>query len=436
VRTSAPGTRDLTLGGDRLSSTRATGTATPIGVSAATSTSPSSPLARGYIPELDGLRGIAILLVIVHHFWPATGYLVPAKPVVHLGWMGVDLFFVISGFLITGILLDTRGQRGYFRNYLARRMLRVFPLYYLFVITAFLVIPAAQPGSFWQSEFVQESGSPLWYLLYLGNVREAITGVEPAYILAPLWSLSIEEQFYLVFPLLVAWLDRRALVRVLVAMVILAPVFRALMLVLFPDNVRIQYLATPSRMDVLALGGLLAVAVRSPTVLPSRRTTGRVLALLVALCACVFVAGGLDRTTSFARVLGYSLIAFTFTAFVTWTLQGRAARDTAWLRVRPLLMIGKLCYGIYLLQRPAEVILIRLFGVLGVAVDPESLTLVLLKMLFAFGVAAVSWHLLERPLLRLKDRFVTSSHPRDAEAIPTASETLPTARAHPRSHAP
>src|SRR5690606_14821333 len=91
-------------------------------------------LHQGHIAELDGLRGIAILLVIVHHFWPDTGPLLAAYDVVHLGWIGVDLFFVISGFLITGILLDTRGERGYFRNYLARRALRVFPLYYLLVI--------------------------------------------------------------------------------------------------------------------------------------------------------------------------------------------------------------------------------------------------------------------------------------------------------------
>jgi peptidoglycan/LPS O-acetylase OafA/YrhL len=367
---------------------------------------------NGYIAELDGLRGIAILLVIVHHFWPDGGALYAAKDVVHLGWIGVDLFFVISGFLITGILLDSRGEAGYFKNYLARRALRVFPLYYLLVISAFVVIPWVQQGSFWDSEFVQESGSPIWYLLYAGNIREAITGVEPAYILAPLWSLSIEEQFYLSFPFLVALLSRRALTRVLVGMVFFAPLFRTVMLVLVPDNERIQYLATASRFDVLALGALLAVAVRAPqTVLPSRRVAGRAFVALFAVFVVAFLLGGLDRYGAFCRIGGYSLVAFMFLALVTWTIQSRGEKSTAWLRVRPLQYLGKICYGVYLLQRPAEVVLVKLLGATGIDIPADSLALVIAKMLFAFGVASLSWYLFEKPILKLKDRFMVKNHP-------------------------
>ena len=104
-----------------------------------------SALAKGFILELDGLRGIAILLVMVHRFWPRTGVGVAAD-VAGAGWIGVDLFFVISGFLIAGILLDTRGEADYFRNFYARRALRIFPLYYLFVIGVFVVLRAT-PGS-------------------------------------------------------------------------------------------------------------------------------------------------------------------------------------------------------------------------------------------------------------------------------------------------
>ena len=361
------------------------------------------------------MRGIAILLVIVHHFWPQTGPLTAAKDVVHLGWMGVDLFFVISGFLITGILLDTRGEPGYFRNYLARRTLRVFPLYYLLVVTAFVVIPLVQPGNFWGSEFVRESGSPLWYLFYAGNLRESITGVEPAYILAPLWSLSIEEQFYLTFPFLVALLGRRTLTRVLIAMVILAPVFRTVMLVLVPDNERLQYLATPSRMDVLALGALLAIVVRSQTQrLPTQQTAGRIFLTLFSIGVVVFLVGGFDRHSAFCRIAGYTLVAFTFLALVIWTIQGRGETNTAWLRVRPLQYLGQICYGVYLLQRPAEVILLRIFGRLGIDLPPESAMLMIAKLLFAIGVASVSWYLFEKPILRLKNRFTSSRHPAES----------------------
>src|ERR1041384_4014757 len=110
--------------------------------------------ARCFIPELDRLRGIAILMVMVHRFWPRTGTGIMADAA-GAGWIGVDLFFVISGFLITGILLDTKDEPGYFKNFYARRVLRIFPLYYLF-IGAVLV-------AFHGPEFSANAGSPIWY---------------------------------------------------------------------------------------------------------------------------------------------------------------------------------------------------------------------------------------------------------------------------------
>src|SRR5437764_12858768 len=154
------------------------------------STTRQSPEAR-YVPEVDGLRGIAILLVLVHHFGPHVQS--PwVQRAMHLGWIGVDLFFVISGFLITGILLRTRADQQYYSNFYMRRALRIFPLYYLLLFSVFTLIPLVEGGPYFETAFVAESGSPAWYLFYLGNVREAITGHEPAYFLAPLWSLSIE----------------------------------------------------------------------------------------------------------------------------------------------------------------------------------------------------------------------------------------------------
>jgi peptidoglycan/LPS O-acetylase OafA/YrhL len=369
---------------------------------------------RGFIRELDGLRGIAILFVIFHHFWPLVGPLSVASEVAHLGWIGVDLFYVISGFLITGILLDTRGEPGYYRNYLARRALRVFPLYYLFVAAAFFLIPHAQGGPFWQTEFVQQSGSPVWYAFYLGNVREAIVGHEPAYILAPLWSLSIEEQFYLTFPFLVAFLERRSLTRLLFVMLAFAPLFRLVTMLLFPPNERIQYLATFSRCDVLALGCLLAIYYRSG--LPRPSATGR-RALSFALLACIaaltvaFLLDGLDRNLWFCRVIGYSMIGLTMSTFVFWTLEHRGSRATAFLRFPGLTFLGKLCYGIYLLQRPSEVILLRIFGRLGIEPDPASVWLMLAKCGFAFALAAASWYAFEKPILKLKRYFESRRHP-------------------------
>lgn len=362
---------------------------------------------RGVVLEIDGLRGIAILFVLFHHFWPAGA---PGGEVAHLGWIGVDLFYVISGYLITGILIDTVGEQGYYRNYLARRGLRVFPLYYLFLLAAFLLIPRLEGGD--HSQFVQQSGSPAWYAFYLGNVREAITGHEPGYVLAPLWSLSIEEQFYLTFPFVVAFLKRATLRNVLGAMVLIAPMFRIAMMFAFPDNERIQYLATPSRMDVLALGCLLALYHRSdrpPLSAFGKRMLGYALIAAVAELVVAFVLGGLDRTQWFGRAFGYTLVAIAMLMLVFWTLEHRNERATAFLRFRPLMALGKLCYGIYLLQRPAEVILLKLLG--RFHIELGAWPLMFAKFGAAIALATASWVAFEEPILRLKKRFESKNHP-------------------------
>lgn len=136
------------------------------------------PRSDAEIDEIDGLRGIAILAVMVHRLWPRDAvnrFGVAADA----GWIGVDLFFVISGFLITRILLETRNDPGYFRNFYARRVLRIFPLYYLFVGTLLIVFPLAG-----NTEYLDRSGSPFWYLTFLGNIPEALLGNDPPYWLA------------------------------------------------------------------------------------------------------------------------------------------------------------------------------------------------------------------------------------------------------------
>jgi peptidoglycan/LPS O-acetylase OafA/YrhL len=356
---------------------------------------------RGQIPQLDGLRAIAITLVLFHHFWPLSGPLFPLARIAHLGWIGVDLFFVISGFLICGILLDTRESPAFFRNFYARRSLRIFPLYYAFLAVMVIAIPLLQRSS----EFFDQSGSIWWYVLYGGNIREAIIGHEPAYVLAPLWSLSIEEQFYISFPLIVWRLGAQRLWKLLWLLVAVAPLFRLVTLVLWPANERIQYLATFSRMDNIAIGCLIATGFRLGRINLSAEKAGRLaLGAVLALCA-VFALGGLDRLHSFCRIAGYSITAFTFAAVVIWAVLARPA----WLQWSALTSLGKICYGVYLLQRPAQVILGKVLERTGLHLDPT--VALIANCGFAILLAAASWHLFEKHILRLKDRFVVSGHP-------------------------
>ena len=161
----------------------------------------------GRLPQLDGIRGIAILLVIFHNETVKYPFLYLDRIFAN-GWMGVDLFFVLSGLLITGILLDTRQSAGYFKNFYARRCLRTWPLYYASLLLMFGIIPLLLPA---QGKIVFERSSPWWaFPLYLQNflipAPEKATG-----LLGVTWSLAIEEQFYLVWPLMVRFCSTRLL---------------------------------------------------------------------------------------------------------------------------------------------------------------------------------------------------------------------------------
>jgi peptidoglycan/LPS O-acetylase OafA/YrhL len=353
------------------------------------------------IAEIDGLRGIAILLVMVHRLWPRAAM----SPLAEVGWIGVDLFFVVSGFLITRILLSTRDDPDYFRNFYARRVLRIFPLYYAFVGVALATVGGT-------------AGSPAWYLLFLGNVPEGVLGIDPPYWLAPLWSLAIEEQFYLTFPHVVRRLDRRSLVCVLVAMIALAPVFRVLTLVEWPDKDRLQYLFTPCRVDAIAAGCLLGVLATSPRFGELRQP----FAAVVLAAAVVAVMTGLDRTTVWGCVGGYSVVALGFAALVGAVLCARGHRSTAILRVPALRYLGKLCFGLYLLHRPADTLTTAVALRLGWDAT-VGLAWVPVKMAVAIVLASVSWFGFETRFLRLKRHF----KPAVAVAFVAACSTSPAA---------
>src|SRR5262245_57382334 len=172
----------------------------------------------GHIPALDGLRGVAILLVMLHHFTviqPAGAFEKWFERFAHLGMHGVDLFFVLSGFLITGILFDSKGEPHFLRNFYMRRSLRIFPLYYAVVVFSFLLVPiilahvAGLAGKL--SRFQGASEDWVWYVFYLSNFSIARVSAFRHGILDVTWSLAIEEQFYLVWALCVLFFNWRTL---------------------------------------------------------------------------------------------------------------------------------------------------------------------------------------------------------------------------------
>jgi peptidoglycan/LPS O-acetylase OafA/YrhL len=375
---------------------------------------------HGFIAELDGLRGIAILLVMVYRFWPRSDVGL-GLDLARAGWIGVDLFFVISGFLITRILLATKGDPTYFRDFYVRRVLRIFPLYYLFVGSVLLLFA-------WDPAYRAHSGSPLWYLLYLGNVPTSLLGLDIPYWLGTVWSLAVEEQFYLTFPWLVALLNRRRLSMLLLALLVIAPALRLVTMMINPGYERLQYSFTLCRVDTIAIGCLLAILTDAIDLERYRSRLRSVALVMVTGAVIVAAATGLGHSTMFERVAGFSIVALGWASVIMLAVLARGTRSTAMLRDARLRYFGTLCFGLYLLHRPADTFVSAVVGRAGI--DTAALWLIPVKIAAAVGLATLSWHMLERPILGLKSAFGGIRHPgHGALAIESAGDLPILARA-------
>lgn len=352
--------------------------------------------------------------MFLNHYAPVAS--VPALLLFRqIGWVGVDVFFVLSGFLITGILLDAKAER-YYRNFYIRRSLRIFPLYFatITVVLAWMLI--ANDGEDYTS-LIGTWGSPLWLYAFLGNVKTAVSGVAPPFVFVPLWSLHVEEQFYLIFPFVVRRLRRETLFKTLVVLVIAAPVIRCLLWSYDRTNPWLQYMLLPSRMDGLALGALIALRMRMGAWHVPKRALGAAGLLLLAASCAWFIAGGRIFSSPLERTLGYSLFSLAFAALVLWIVQFRGSWQTNWLNAAPLQFIGKISYGMYLLQVPTAILFAKLTRSLNLprTVDETALGALSLYALCVV-LASLSFYLFERPILRLKDTLA----PTDGQRRPLA----------------
>ena len=223
---------------------------------------PSPEGFRGYIPELDIFRAFGVTAVILYHTWV---YRPRFWNMLDVGWIIMDTFFVLSGFLIAGILLDTRSRPDYYWSFYTRRALRILPAYYLLI--SFLTLCSIFHGSgllYPSDPALYKWGSPWWFFVYLGNLPVAITGQHPTAVrncFVPLWSLQIEEQFYLLFPLLVRRLKLQTLAHTLLGLACFSMLLRVVLYWLFPANNLLEYVLLPCRMDGLALGAWVPFAI-------------------------------------------------------------------------------------------------------------------------------------------------------------------------------
>jgi peptidoglycan/LPS O-acetylase OafA/YrhL len=368
-----------------------------------------APIAGAHHPALDGLRGLAVLMVLAFHFLHIDGEggvvertLLSAS---RAGWAGVDLFFVLSGFLITGILLDARGGQGYFRVFYARRVLRIFPLYYAYLAVLFLAVPLLLPS------LDVKSGTQGWLWTYLGNVLFAREGgFEASPYTGHFWSLAVEEQFYLLWPLLVWVLPRRWLALACVALVGIAFALR-FGIHRTTYNATAAYVLTPARVDALAMGALVAIAAREPGWWPRiRRSAPWVLAASAAAVAAVWVEqGGIFGGDPVVQVWAFGPLAAGFAAVLVLAVDAAPGSVLSRALVRPgLAGAGKYSYGLYVLHYPIFLAL-EAAGITSLAMAAALGSRIAGMAAFAalagaatLAAALLSWHVIEKPFLGLK----------------------------------
>lgn len=367
-----------------------------------------------HMPALDGLRGLAIFLVLLFHAstvtGPGSGSLLEKVSWLVFGgcWAGVDLFFVLSGFLITGILLATRDSPAYFRSFYTRRLLRIFPLYYLFLAAAL---------AFDHRSFTWPGIASLlffYYNLYIIAVQHHLPWVNG------FWSLAVEEQFYLVWPFLVAGCTTRTLRRLCIVVMLVALAVR-LIVFRFSTNFPAAYDLTPCRVDELLMGALLAIWRRDPIAWRAvHHWSTRVAAgssavvLAIVLWSHHFFMTTLWRNPErmhHSSVLiigpGMTCLALLFAALVAKaTTQG----TTYHLFLHPALRrMGRYSYGMYILHWPIltfvhTVVLRQGFRIEATSGLGHILVFPLLLGL-TFGSAFLSFHLFEKHFLALKRQF-------------------------------
>ena len=340
------------------------------------------------IPQLDALRGVAILLVIAWHYLANAEGVSPgstlayAQALFRLTWSGVDLFFVLSGFLIGGILLDNRTATNYFTVFYVRRFYRILPLYVV-VLAAFYLLPLGA--------WLKDGAAPWWvYATLTQNFWMAQTGHFTPNFLNVTWSLAIEEQFYLTLPLIIRLTPPRRIPQVTLACAVAAPLLRTALYLWHPYGAVAAYVLMPCRMDALMLGVFGAWFVRN------REGGDRLLYIVLGvtlLGVAPLVVANQGIGSPLMSTFGYSWLAVLYFSLVIVAV--RSARPV--FRLRLLAYAGVLAYGLYLFHQPVRGLL---------QAGPARLDYLLPAALAAvFVLAHLSWNNFEKSLIKRSHWF-------------------------------
>jgi peptidoglycan/LPS O-acetylase OafA/YrhL len=375
---------------------------------------------RPHIPALDGIRGLAVLLVMAEHLlWSnlRTGnrFFDFVNAIRSATWTGVDLFFVLSGFLITGILYDSLCSGHYFRNFYARRVLRIFPLYYGFLL---LLICLTYPLK------LQWHGTQFILLSYTQNL--GVYSFRPAGFinLNHFWSLAVEEQFYLVWPCIVFLVrDARKLIIIALALSASALILRLVMRAVGAPVDEV-FAFTGCRADSLMIGGVLALTLRTRFQQSLLRYSSTAFFVLFAvLISAGLYLGSLDYRNAAVQGVGYTIIAAMYAALIATVIARptftRFVFENGFMR-----FFGKYSYGLYVFHYSLDAALTQLlrrkfnetFHSKAISVMLSAFIVTILAVIVAFA----SYHLYEKHFLKLKKHF----EPRGARERPESLKAI------------
>lgn len=360
---------------------------------------------------------MAILSVMLFHVFLRLQWDVPANATLaalfQFGWIGVDIFFVLSGFLITRILLETKETPDRFKNFYARRFLRIIPPYYLLLTAVFVILPFFVEFDTEGVKRIQRNQGWLWtHLTNWGFVwHRKVWATADWLAMDHLWSLAVEEQFYMVWPLAVFFLKRPQVKQLCFVCLVFSPALRCVLWLMHMRNGAL-YFPTPCRLDGLAMGALVAVLAAEPGGLALRQALFQRLAMgATALLGALMVwRGGMKFTDSptvvFAPVFTNLMVAFVIVQIAT----GAGRFWPGLLSLGFLRTAGKYSYALYLFHAPLLHPLLFLLPAqkLVAATGSElagNLTFVVFFMGANFALALLSWHAFEKHWLKLKDRF-------------------------------
>jgi peptidoglycan/LPS O-acetylase OafA/YrhL len=379
-----------------------------------------------YYVALDGLRAVAVLMVFCQHYGAARAW------IFGWGWTGVDIFFVLSGFLITGILYDSQNGQHRYRDFYARRTLRIFPLYYAVWLVILLTTPVAHwqwnwrwalwpayIGNYARFLFLHVPGDPYQFdRLLFGQTVEHWFGTPMHLWIGHFWSLCVEEQFYLIWPFVVYSIRKReTLVRICVAVIIAMPLLRWLLTLWLPLlllRMELFYRSLPTRLDALLIGGLIALLLRGA----EQQWLSQWRRWLLAGAGAAFVVAYLvsvklmklpfyGSATNWIGIVGFTLIDVFAGALIL-----ECIHPGSWLgkvlTFKPLRLLGIVSYGFYVYHDLFH----DFFGLFATRFFPGMgyAGIVVTALVGTTLVATLSYQLLEKPMLKLKARFTSQVH--------------------------